>query len=153
VATIRNKPRIFKIASGVFPKKQLDFGETYSRFLKNLGKNVGTVTSFLGVARLESADGRKKIKWLVMESYEKHANRVLAAISNEVRKKYDLSDALIVHALGRFSPGEPVVMVLVSSPRRAKAFEALREAVERYKKEPALFKQEIYLDGTSAWIS
>ena len=87
-----------------------------------------------------------------MESYEKHANQILNKICKEVKKKYGLTDILIVHALGKFKPGDPVVLVLIASPRRVESFQALREAVERYKKEPALFKQEIYADGTSAWI-
>jgi molybdopterin synthase catalytic subunit len=89
----------------------------------------------------------------VIESYEKHANGVLQKICQEVKEKYSLTDILIVHGVGSFSAGEPVVMVLVASPRRKFGFQALTEAVERYKKEPALFKKEIYKDGSSEWIS
>ena len=118
-----------------------------------IGKNTGSVLSFLGVARLESSDGSKNIKSLVIESYERHANGVLQKICREVREKYSLTDILIVHGLGRFTAGEPVVIVLVASPRRKLGFQALADAVERYKKEPALFKKEIYNNGSSEWIS
>ncbi len=111
------------------------------------------MTSFLGVAREESAGGSRKIKALVMESYQKHAKRALEKICRETKLKYGLNELLIVHAVGSFSPGQPIVLVLVSGPRRVAVFKGLREAVERYKKEPALFKQEIYTDGSSAWIS
>lgn len=139
--------------TGVYPKEIVDFGQIYSRFIQDLGKNTGSVTSFLGTARLESADGKKKIRSLLMESYERHANKTLNRICSETKKRHRLNGILIVHALGTFDPGEPVVIVLVSAPRRAQAFLGLKEAVERYKKEPALFKQEVYLDGTSSWIS
>ena len=141
------------LSSGVYPKSQLDFSLIYKVFVQNLGKNTGSVLSFLGVARLESADGTKKTRSLFIESYERHANSVLQKISKEVLEKYSLSNILIVHGLGKFSAGEPVVMVLVASPRRKQGFDALRDAVERYKKEPALFKKEIYKDGSSSWIS
>ncbi|MDG6997629.1 MAG: molybdenum cofactor biosynthesis protein MoaE [Nitrososphaerota archaeon] len=141
------------IATGVYPKKQLKFGSVYSKFISNLNVNTGSVTSFLGVARSESADGEKKTMFLVMESYEEHANRVLKRICAETKTKYKLNDIGIFHALGKFKPGEPIVLVMVSSPRRNASFKALREAVERYKKEPALFKQEIYSDGSSSWIA
>lgn len=108
---------------------------------------------FLGVARRESANGRKKIRALVMESYEEHANSALSRICNSINKKYKLNSSIIVHALGSFRPGEPVVMVAVSSARRDASFRALREAVERYKKEPAIFKKEVYVNGSSAWIT
>ncbi len=145
--------RSSKNTTGVYPKPKLNFTNVYSDFLSELGENTGASTLFLGVARRESADGRKKIKFLVMESYEAHANRALANICSSIKKKYGLNSALIVHALGSFKPGEPVVMVAVASPRRDSSFRALREAVERYKKEPAIFKKEIYADGTTAWIS
>ncbi|MDA4129283.1 MAG: molybdenum cofactor biosynthesis protein MoaE [Thaumarchaeota archaeon] len=141
------------ISTGVFPKTSLDFSRIYRNFLRDLKSNTGSVTSFLGVARLESADGKKKIRSLVIESYEEHANQILNKIADETKKKFGLTSILIVHGLGRFSPGQPVVMVLVASPRRSQAFDALREAVERYKKEPALFKKEIYSGGASSWIS
>jgi molybdopterin synthase catalytic subunit len=142
-----------KVATGVYPKSKLNFSKIYANFLSELGENTGAATMFLGVARRESADGRKKIKFLVMESYQTHANRALAKICSSIKKKYGLNSAIIVHALGSFKPGEPVVMVAVSSPRRDASFRALREAVERYKKEPAIFKKEIYEEGMSAWIS
>jgi molybdopterin synthase catalytic subunit len=141
-----------KIETGVYPKSQIDFSLVYRQFVLNLESNTGSVLSFLGVARLESADGTKKIKSLLIESYERHANEVLRKICQQTRKKYSLTEILIVHGLGTFSAGEPVVSVLVASPRRKQGFQALREAVERYKKEPALFKKEVYKDGTSAWI-
>jgi molybdopterin synthase catalytic subunit len=142
-----------KTTTGVFPKATVDFGKIYNSFISGLKTKTGSVTSFLGVARLESADGKKKINSLVIESYEKHANQVLGRIAEETKRKYGLTGILIVHALGRFYPGQPVVLVLVASPRRDQAFTALREAVERYKKEPALFKKEIYARGASSWIS
>ena len=150
---ISNKIAVRRISSGVYPKNEIDFTLVYSDFLRSLKKNTGSVLSFLGIARLESADGKRKIKSLVIESYERHANAVLNKICEEIEEKYGLTGIAIVHALGSFSAGEPVVMVMVASPRRNQGFEALRDAVERYKKEPALFKKEIYRDGTSKWIS
>ncbi len=102
---------------------------------------------------MESADGKRRIKSLIIESYERHANAILQKIAEETRKKYALTKILIVHGLGSFSAGEPVVMVLVASSRRKQGFDALTDAVERYKKEPALFKKEVYEDGNSSWIS
>jgi molybdopterin synthase catalytic subunit len=147
----KSSPKL-SIQTGVYPKSRIDFGYIYSDFVSNLSSDTGCVTSFLGVARRESADGSKEIRALIMESYEKHANKILRTICLETKKKYNLNDIIIVHALGRFTPGEPIVLVALSSPRRDIAFKALREAVERYKKEPALFKQEIYRSGSSSWI-
>lgn len=131
----------------------VDFGKVASNFISSLDKNTGSAVSFLGASRLESADGKREIKYLVMESYENHANKKLKEICEDTKKKYHLNQVIIVHALGKFKPGEPVVLVAISSARRKESLKALHEAVERYKKEPALFKQEIYLDGTTKWIA
>lgn len=140
------------LETGVYPKSKVDFGRIYSNFLSKISPNTGCVTSFLGVARKESADGSREVKALVMESYEKHANRTLRRICEETKRRYRLNGIIIIHSLGKFKPGEPIVLVAVSAPRRDVSFKALREAVERYKKEPALFKQEIYPDGSSLWM-
>jgi molybdopterin synthase catalytic subunit len=104
------------------------------------------------VARPESADGRRRTKLLVMEAYKEHADRTLQNICKEIKSKYGLTDIVILHGIGTFKPGEPVVLVMVSAPRRNVSFKALRESVERYKKEPALFKQEVYEDGSRSWV-
>jgi molybdopterin synthase catalytic subunit len=142
-----------RIGTGVYPKTEINLGKVHSDFIASLGPGTGASTSFIGVARRESADGTKKIRALLMESYEKHANGALRDICTSLKEKYDLNHIIIVHALGEFSPGEPVVLVAVASARRGASFRALREGVERYKKEPAIFKKEIYTDGSSAWIS
>jgi molybdopterin synthase catalytic subunit len=146
--SLKKKP----VGTGVYHKSTINFGRVFADFTSKLSVNTGCVTSFLGVARKESADSSRTVKALVMESYEKHANRILQKICSETKKKFHLNNILIVHALGSFKPGEPVVLVAVSAPRRDMAFKALLEAVERYKKEPALFKQEIYSDGSLRWI-
>jgi len=145
--------RTSRLRTGVYDKSSLDFSLICSQFLSNLGRKSGAATIFLGVARAESANGRRKVKALFMESYEAHANKALAEICSSIKMKFKLNGIYIIHALGKFLPGEPVVLVAVSAARRKAAFLALEEAVERYKKEPAIFKKEIYDHGNSKWIS
>ncbi|MEM0483044.1 MAG: molybdenum cofactor biosynthesis protein MoaE [Nitrososphaerota archaeon] len=114
--------------------------------------NAGAVAIFLGVARRESRTG-KDVKYLEIEAYEENANLEINKICREVSEKHGASYVGIWHLHGRFNPGEPVVLVVVAARQRAAAFNALREAVERYKKEPALFKKEIYADGTHVWVT
>jgi molybdopterin synthase catalytic subunit len=139
--------------TGVYPKTKLSFPKVFQNFTSRLGPRTGAVTFFLGVARKESADGKRNVKALVMESYARHANKALQRICAETKREFLLNDIVIVHALGKFLPGETVVLVAVSSARRDNSFKALRKAVERYKKEPAIFKKEVYEDNSSAWIS
>lgn len=112
----------------------------------------GAVALYLGVARSESIYG-KKVKHLEIEAYEENANLEIEKICREVREKHSIIYVGIWHLKGLFNPGEPIVLVAAAGGHREPVFRALREAVERYKREPALFKKEVYLDGTHSWIT
>lgn len=58
----------------------------------------------------------------------------------------------IYHLIGEFQIGEPIVLVAVGGPRRENVFSAMKESVKRYKTEPALFKKEVYIDGSHEWV-
>lgn len=138
--------------SGVYEKRHIDLlGELSTALEAKLSGKVGAVMVFLGVAR-EEGESSKKVAKLVMESYEEHANKAIARICSEVKKKFKVSFVLIYHLLGEFRTGEPVVLVIVGGARREGVFSAIGEAVRRYKTEPALFKKEVYIDGTHEWI-
>ncbi|MEM4289674.1 MAG: molybdenum cofactor biosynthesis protein MoaE [Nitrososphaerota archaeon] len=138
---------------GVYSADELNIIELLSSLsqIYESGK-AGAVAIFLGVARAESRLG-KEVKYLEIESYVENANLVIGEICREVMEKHNVAYVGIWHLQGRFRPGEPVVLVAVAGKHRALAFNALREAVERYKKEPALFKKEAYSDGSHAWIT
>jgi len=112
---------------------------------------VGAVSTFLGVARASSRDGRA-VRYIEMEAYERNANLEIARICREVTERHGLIYTGVWHLLGRFSPGEPVVLVATAGARRRGVLDGLEEAVERYKREPALFKKEVYEDGSYSWV-
>ncbi|MEM2955466.1 MAG: molybdenum cofactor biosynthesis protein MoaE, partial [Nitrososphaerales archaeon] len=115
-------------------------------------KDAGAVMVFIGVVREVGKDD-KKVRRLEIESYDEHANSAIKKISDEIRNKYELSLAKIYHFKGSFNVGESLVLVIVVGKSRKQAYPALQEAIERYKKEPAMWKKEVYIDGSWAWIS
>ncbi len=138
--------------TGVYVKGELDLIEV----LRSLNAvysdgSVGAVATFLGVARSTSSDGREVVE-VYMEAYVENAERELRRIVQECTEKYSLRFAGIWHLLGSFSPGEPIVLVAALGPRRREVFDALLEIIERYKREPALFKRETFKDGTHRWV-
>jgi molybdopterin synthase catalytic subunit len=58
----------------------------------------------------------------------------------------------IRHRVGRLDIGEPSVAILATSPHRAEAFAACREAIDRLKTTVPIWKKEFYADGTSDWV-
>ncbi|MFQ6010849.1 MAG: molybdenum cofactor biosynthesis protein MoaE, partial [Nitrososphaerales archaeon] len=138
--------------AGIYQKDQIDFSNILARMISEMPKSSGAFLSFMGIARETGREGKKVVR-LVMESYEEHADSTLKKICLEVKEKYGADIVRIYHYVGDFSIGQPVVLVIVSAKARAKAFAAIEEAVERYKKEPALFKAEHYDDGNHSWVS
>jgi len=137
---------------GVYHKEKFNLLETLSEFLKEVSPIDGAVASFIGLVKSVSDLG-KDVSELEVESYVEHATPTIRRICEEVSAKYQVSRVLIYHLMGRFGIGEPLVLVLVSGRSRNNVFPALQEAVERYKREPALFKKEVFIDGSSRWVS
>ncbi len=140
------------IESGVYDKGEIEIASVISDLLSNLPKNAGAVMIFIGFVREVGKDDKKVIR-LEIESYDEHADLAIKKISNEIRDKYGLSLARIYHFKGSFSIGEPLVLVIVTGKSRKQTFPALQEAIERYKKEPAMWKKEVYVDESWSWIS
>jgi len=136
----------------VYPKREFNLLDVISGFLREVSPNDGAVASFIGLVKGVSDLG-KDVSEIEVESYVEHATPTIRRICEEVRAKYGVSRVLIYHLMGRFEVGEPLVLVLVSGRSRSGVFPALQEAVERYKREPALFKKEVFVDGESRWVS
>jgi len=136
----------------VYPKREFNLPDVISGFLREVSPNDGAVASFIGLVKGVSDLGRD-VSEIEVESYVEHATPTIRRICEEVRAKYGVSRVLIYHLMGRFEVGEPLVLVLVSGRSRSGVFPALQEAVERYKREPALFKKEVFVDGESRWVS
>jgi len=116
------------------------------------GGEIGAVALYIGVTRAQSRDGRE-VEMLEIEAYEENANLEIDRICREVKEKHGVAYVGIWHLQGRFKPGEPLVLVVAAGGHREQVIKALHEAIERYKKEPALFKKEVYVDGMHLWIS
>ena len=137
---------------GVYPKDAFNLVSVISEFLSRLSPEDGAVATFIGVAK-SSSESKKEVSEVEVESYIEHATPTIQKICEEVRVKHQASNVLIYHFTGSFKVGEPLVLVLVSGNSRSNVFPALKEAVERYKREPALFKKEVFADGSSRWVS
>ncbi len=56
------------------------------------------------------------------------------------------------HAKGRLPVGGLSVVIAAASPHRDEAFKACRYVIEELKHRSAIWKQEHYTDGDSAWL-
>jgi molybdopterin synthase catalytic subunit len=111
---------------------------------------AGAVVLFLGTTR-ELTDGRQTIK-LDYEAYRAMAERQLAELDAEARRRWPIVECMIVHRLGCVPVAEASVAIVVSTPHRADAFAAGQWLIDTLKRDVPIWKREQYADGTSEWV-
>ena len=107
---------------------------------------AGAVVLFLGTTR-ELTDGRQTVA-LDYEAYREMAERQLAELEAEARRRWPVIECIIVHRLGRVPPTEASVAIAVSTPHRADAFAAGQWLIDTLKRDVPIWKREQWADGT-----
>ena len=109
----------------------------------------GATVTFTGTAR-DHAPGRHDVHLLEYEAYEGPAGERLRAVAAEARRRWpDLGRVALLHRTGRLGVGDAAVVVAVSSPHRAAAFEAARFAIDELKRTVPIWKRETWAGGES----
>jgi len=112
--------------------------------------SCGAVVTFTGTAR-DHAPGRTGVHRLEYEAYEEQAVVRLAAVAAEVRARWsEVGRVALLHRTGVVALTEAAVVVAVSSPHRAEAFEAARFAIDELKRTVPIWKRESW-DGGESW--
>jgi molybdopterin synthase catalytic subunit len=112
--------------------------------------DCGAVVTFLGTVRELTAD--RVTVALDYEAYPNMAEKKMAEIEQEVRTRWPIGELMMVHRLGHLELGDISVVVAVSCPHRAQAFEACRYAIDRLKELVPIWKKENWADGTTEWV-
>ncbi|TFG27343.1 MAG: molybdenum cofactor biosynthesis protein MoaE [Promethearchaeota archaeon] len=141
-----------EINSGIYQKGGLSFEEIY-KSVKNhpLIKESGSILTFTGIVRRTSSNG-EPIKKLKIEAYDELGNRTILEICEDIKNRYGLIDLKIIHLKGTFEISDDLVYVIVASAHREEGFKALKEAVEKYKKELPVWMKEEFSNGESKWV-
>ena len=108
----------------------------------------GALVVFDGFVR-NNFKGQRTL-YLEYESYEPMALAKIREIGAQMRDKFSIDRIAIVHRLGRLQIGETSILIAVSSPHRAAAFDACRFAIDTLKRTVPIWKKEFFADG-SIW--
>jgi molybdopterin synthase catalytic subunit len=111
--------------------------------------NCGGLVVFEGSTRSPS-EGKTVLR-LEYEAYEERARRQLDELAREATRRWDLGGVIAVHRTGVVPIGEPSIVVATVSPHRSEAFEAARWLIDTIKEQVAIWKKEIFADG-SRWV-
>jgi molybdopterin synthase catalytic subunit len=108
---------------------------------------AGGIDIFLGTTRSEG-----NLIALYYQAYESMARKQLADLAFRAGAQWPVIRLAILHRLGRVSVGEASVLIAVSTPHRAEAFECCRWIIDELKKEVTIWKQEIWAESEPTWV-
>lgn len=113
---------------------------------------AGGIDVFLGTTRAETNPDAKPLVALDYEAYSEMAMKQLADLARRAREQWPIVKLALLHRTGRVALAEPSVLIAVSTPHRTDAFEACRWLIDTLKAEVAIWKKEVWSDGTGTWV-
>ncbi|MDY7115220.1 molybdopterin synthase catalytic subunit MoaE [Halomonas sp. SSL-5] len=112
--------------------------------------DIGAVVSFTGLVR--DFNERPEVVALTLEHYPGMTESALEAIVEEARARWPLDAVSVIHRVGRLTPGDPIVLVVVASAHRRAAFEAC-DFIMDYLKTRAPFWKKEHASDADYWVS
>ncbi len=110
--------------------------------------SCGALACFVGVVR-DHAEGRMGVTAIDYEAYLSQALSRFEALAAAARERWpEIGRVVVWHRVGRLSLGEASVVVVVSTPHRAGAFEACRYLIDNVKATAPIWKYETWEGGT-----
>ncbi|MGF6495874.1 molybdopterin synthase catalytic subunit [Luteibacter sp. 621] len=110
----------------------------------------GGLAMFVGTVR-DHHEGRPVLH-LAYTAHEPLAAKVIREVEEDTRRRFNVPYVRVVHRLGDLAIGDVAIVCVVRAAHRAEAFEACRHAVDAVKHTAPIWKEEFYVDGTSAFV-
>jgi len=110
---------------------------------------AGGIALFAGKVR--DSDHDRRVSGL---SYSAHpsAEAELRRVAEALAEKFGVVAVAAVHRVGDLAVGDLAVVVAVSCPHRAEAFDACRALIDELKASVPIWKHQRFADGTSEWV-
>jgi molybdopterin synthase catalytic subunit len=116
------------------------------------GAAAGGIAVFLGTTRAEDSASGQPLIALDYESYLEMAIAQMRDLARRAREQWPIARLALLHRTGRVPVGEASVIIAVASPHRAEAFEACEWLIDTLKVEVAVWKKEVWADGSGSWV-
>ena len=104
--------------------------------------DIGAIVTFTGNVRADASPDAAALDALVLEHYPAMTDRQMAAIAAQAWARWPLLGGTVIHRHGRLLPGEPIVLVAITSAHRAAAFEAAEFLMDWMKTRAPFWKRE-----------
>lgn len=110
---------------------------------------AGGIVTFAGTVR--NHNHGRQVLYLEYEAYEEMAQAQLERIGEEMRRRWPLAKATLIHRVGRLEIGEVAVFVGAAAAHRDAAFEACRWGIDTVKLDVPIWKRECFVGG-EVWV-
>lgn len=110
---------------------------------------AGGTALFVGTVR--SHDSGADVDALGYSSHPS-AEAELRRIAEKVAADFPVRALAAVHRVGELAVGDLAVVVAVSCPHRAEAFDACRRLIDDLKHRVPIWKHQTFSDGTQEWV-
>ena len=111
---------------------------------------AGGTCMFVGTVRDASDAGA--VTGLSYEAWDELALTRLGELADELMDRWPVCRTAILHRTGDLAIGDVSVVVAVSAPHRAEAFEACRHGIEQLKHDVPIWKKEALVTGEAHWV-
>lgn len=109
--------------------------------------DIGAVVTFSGLCRGGETTA------LTLEHYPEMAEQEIGRHAAAALRRWPLTGLTVVHRVGRFLPGENIVLVVTASAHRQAAFEAAEYLMDFLKAHAPFWKVEETRGGKKAWVA
>ena len=110
--------------------------------------DIGAVVTFSGLVR-NTDDGA--LASMELEHYPGMTEKELARIEAEANERWPLQASLVIHRVGKFAPGDNIVLVVTASAHRQAAFESASFLMDYLKTRATFWKIEDKV-GETNWV-
>jgi molybdopterin synthase catalytic subunit len=117
--------------------------------LRGHDRRIGALASFVGTVR-DLNDG-ESVAELELEHYPGMTEKSLRNMAEEAARRWPLQGAVIIHRVGRLSPGEQIVLVVCASAHRQAALESCAFLMDYLKTRAPFWKREQTPSG-ARWV-
>ena len=110
---------------------------------------AGGIALFAGAVR--ESDHDRAVTGL---SYSAHPSAAaeLRRVAEVIAEKYPVIGIAAVHRVGDLAIGDLAVVLAVSCPHRAEAFDACRDLIDILKASVPIWKHQRFDDGSAEWV-
>lgn len=114
--------------------------------------SAGAIAVFLGATRAEHNPAGQALLALEYEAYTEMAGRQLHDLAARAHARWPIARLALLHRTGRVNLSEVSVLIAVSTPHRADAFDACRWLIDTLKREVTIWKKEVWAAGPPTWV-